>query len=293
MSLPAKVLVANRGEIAVRIIRTLRELGIGSVVVYHAVDARSRAVREADESVELFGEPPVRRYLDVEQIIAACAATPGRRRSTPASASSPRTPTSPQAVIDAGLIFVGPAAGRDPGDGRQDRVQAARQGGRRSDPARLRGRVAERRRGASPKPTGSATRCCSRPARAAAARACGSPAIPQACRDAFERASREAQASFGDGRVFVERYIERPRHIEVQVLADGHGTSLHLGERECSIQRRYQKVIEEAPVAVHRPGDARRDGRTRGRARPRRRLRLGRHGRDGRRRRRATSTSWR
>ena len=88
---------------------------------------------------------------------------------------------------------------------------------------------------------------------------------PDDLRDAFGSASGEAQASFGDGRVFVERYVERPRHIEIQVLADQHGTVLHLGERECSIQRRYQKVIEESPSPVRQREAARRDGRDGGR----------------------------
>src|SRR5439155_14518074 len=149
-----KVLVANRGEIAVRIMRTLRALGIPSVAVYHAVDAHGLAVREAGEAVELQGAPPVSAYLDVTGLVEAC------------------------------------------------------------------------RRG------GKGMRLAS---------------DDRECRDGFARATREAQASFGDGRVFIERFIERPRHIEIQVLGDAHGNVIHLGERECSIQRRHQKLIEEAP----------------------------------------------
>ena len=111
------------------------------------------------------------------------------------------------------------------------------------------------------------------------------------CREGFEGASGEALASFGDGRVFVERFVERPRHVEVQVLADAHGDVVHLGERECSIQRRYQKVIEECPSPAIDADDARRDGRDGGGARPGRRLRVGGDRRDDPRRATAASTS--
>jgi propionyl-CoA carboxylase alpha chain len=251
LSLPAKVLIANRGEIAVRIIRTLRELGIASVVVYHAVDAGGLAAREADEAVELLGDPPVSAYLDIRAIIGACART-GADAVHPGFGFLAENADFSQAVADAGITFVGPppAAIRAMGD-KLESKRLARAAG-------------------VPTLPGSDGALASAEAAVAEAERIGYPVLLKAsaggggkgmriardtdgCREAFTRASQEAAAAFGDGRVFVERYIERPRHIEVQVLADGHGTVVYLGERECSIQRRYQKVVEEAPSPLIDP----------------------------------------
>jgi propionyl-CoA carboxylase alpha chain len=245
VSLPQKVLIANRGEIAVRIIRTLRELDLRSVVVYHAVDRGSRAVRDADEAVELFGDPPVSAYLKGDAIIAACAQTDAEAIH-PGFGFLAENADFAQAVRDAEITFIGPppsairamgdkieskrlakAAGVPTLPGSEDALQssdeALEEAERIGYPVLLKASAGGGGKGM-------------RIARDA-----------RACREAFERSSQEAQAAFGDGRVFIERYIDRPRHIEVQVLADGQGTTLYLGERECSIQRRYQKVIEEAP----------------------------------------------
>ena len=245
MSLPAKVLVANRGEIAVRIVRTLRKLGIASVVVHHAIDAGSPAVRDADEAVELVGEPPVAAYLDVAQIVAACHAT-GADAVHPGFGFLAENADFAEALAAEGIVFVGP------------RPPAMRAMGDKIESKRL------ARQAGVPTLPGSDGAVADVEAAVAAADAIGYPVLlkasaggggkgmriahdPDDCRDAFARASAEALASFGDGRIFVERLIQRPRHIEVQVLADGHGNVVALGERECSIQRRYQKVIEEAP----------------------------------------------
>jgi propionyl-CoA carboxylase alpha chain len=245
VSLPSKVLVANRGEIAVRIMRTLRRLGIASVAVFHAEDAGGLAVREADEAVELVGTTPVGAYLDVEAIVAACRAT-GADAVHPGFGFLAENAGFAEALGDAGITFVGP------------RPDAMRAMGDKIESKRLAGEAGV------PTVPGSDGAVATVDEALAAAHRIGFPVLLKAsaggggkgmriagdrdeCREAFERASSEALASFGDGRVFVERYIERPRHIEIQVLADQHGTVLHLGERECSIQRRYQKVIEEAP----------------------------------------------
>ena len=248
MSLPAKVLVANRGEIAVRIIRTLRRMGIASVAVFHALDADGRAVREADEAVELRGETPVAAYLDVAGIVAACHVT-GAEAVHPGFGFLSENAGFAEALAAAGITFIGPppAAIRAMGDKIESKRLAAAAG--------------------VPTLPGSDGAVADVEEAVAAADRIGYPVLLKAsaggggkgmrtagdaaaCREAFERASSEALASFGDGRVFVERFVERPRHIEVQVLADAHGTVLHLAERECSIQRRYQKVVEESPSPV-------------------------------------------
>jgi acetyl-CoA carboxylase biotin carboxylase subunit len=245
VSLPDKVLVANRGEIAVRIIRTLHRMEIGAVAVFHALDAGSPAVLAADEAVQLYGETPVGAYLDIAAIIDAARAT-GAQAIHPGFGFLSENPAFAEAVTAADLIWIGPPpeAMRSMGD-KVTSKQLAREAG-------------------VPTLPGSDGAVDSPEAAVAAAQATGYPVLvkasaggggkgmriardPDDLRDAFTRASAEAAASFGDGRVFVERFIERPRHIEIQVLADGHGTVLHLGERECSIQRRYQKVIEECP----------------------------------------------
>ena len=243
--LPSKVLVANRGEIAVRIISTLRRLGIASVAIHHAVDAGSRAVRDADEAVQLFGDPPVAAYLDVDQIVAACRAT-GAEAVHPGFGFLSENAGFAEALIEAGIVWIGPppSAIRSLGDKIESKRLALEAG--------------------VPILPGSAGAVRDADEAVTESEAIGFPVLLKAaaggggkgmriaenaaeCCVAFERASAEAKAAFGDGRMFVERYVARPRHIEIQVLADHHGNVIHLGDRECSIQRRHQKVIEEAP----------------------------------------------
>ena len=241
----SKVLIANRGEIALRIMRTLRRLSIASVVVYHEADRDSPAVRDADEAVLIHGEPPVAAYLDAAQIVAAAKST-GAQAIHPGFGFLSEKAHFAEAVIQAGLVFVGPppAAIRAMGDKIESKLLATQAG--------------------VPTVPGSKHALKSAEEAVAVAEEVGYPVLlkasaggggkgmriahsAQECRDALVRASAEAQAAFGDGRVFIEKYVEEPRHIEVQVLADSFGNVVHLGERECSIQRRYQKVVEEAP----------------------------------------------
>ncbi len=243
--LPAKVLVANRGEIAVRIITTLRRLGIASVAVHHAADAQSRAVRYADEAVQLVGDPPVSAYLDVQQIVAACQST-GAAAVHPGFGFLSENAGFAEALIEAGITWIGPppSAMRSMGDKIESKRLALQAG--------------------VPILPGSDGALRDADEAVAEAEAIGFPVLLKAaaggggkgmrvamdaaeCGVAFQRASSEAEAAFGDGRMFVERYVERPRHIEIQVLADQHDNVIHLGDRECSSQRRHQKVIEEAP----------------------------------------------
>ena len=245
MSLPGKVLVANRGEIAVRIMRTLRRLGIATVVVHHAEDAGSLAVREADEAVELFGDTPVGAYLDIEAVVAACTRT-GAEALHPGFGFLSENADFAEAVAAAGVTFIGPPA--DAMRAMGDKITAKRLAAAAGVPilpgsdgavGTAEAAVAEADRIGYPVLVKASAGGGGKGMRIAGDAA--------ALREAFDRASSEALAAFGDGRVFVERFIERPRHIEVQVLADAHGGVVHLGERECSIQRRYQKVVEECP----------------------------------------------
>lgn len=240
-----RVLVANRGEIAVRVIRTLRRLGIRSIAVFSDADADAPHVRLADESVRIGPAPASESYLDPARIIAAARAT-GAEAIHPGYGFLSEHAGFAEACRDAGIVFVGP--GVDALDVMGDKIRA------------------KRHVEASGVPTvpGVSDPSLDDAALAAAGEAVGFPLLVkpsaggggkgmQIARDARELAAaipaarRVALAAFGDGTLLLERLIERPRHIEVQVLADDFGAVIHLGERECSLQRRHQKVIEEAP----------------------------------------------
>ena len=240
-----KLLIANRGEIACRIMRAAEALGIRSVAVFSDADSDALHTRTADEAVSIGGLTAAESYLDSGRIIAACRQS-GADALHPGYGFLSENAAFAAAVADAGITFVGPPAEaiRLMGD-KLEAKRIAAQAGVPTIPGR-------------PEALESAD------AAAEAAAAIGYPVLLKAqaggggrgmriardeaeCRAGYEQAVREAQAAFGDGRVFVEKYLERPRHIEIQVLADGHGSVVHLGERECSIQRRHQKVIEEAP----------------------------------------------
>jgi propionyl-CoA carboxylase alpha chain/3-methylcrotonyl-CoA carboxylase alpha subunit/acetyl-CoA/propionyl-CoA carboxylase biotin carboxyl carrier protein len=238
------VLVANRGEIAVRIIRTLQKLGLQSAVVYHEVDARSPAVALADHAIKISGRTPVSSYLDGDQIIAA-ALSAGAGAIHPGYGFLSENAVFARAVEAAGLIFVGPSA---------DVIELM------GDKIRARNFVA---RGGFPVAP-SAIEEDDPDTFLDRARAVGAPVLvkPSAggggkgmrivrdlaeLDDAVAQARGEGQRYFGDGRLYAERFVERPRHIEVQVLGDSFGNVVHLFERECSVQRRFQKILEETP----------------------------------------------
>jgi acetyl-CoA/propionyl-CoA carboxylase biotin carboxyl carrier protein len=242
-----KLLIANRGEIAVRIIRTLRTLGISSIVIHHAADAESLAVREADEAVEIAAKSPLAAYLDVEAILDAARAT-GAEAIHPGYGFLAENADFAAAVEAAGLRFVGPPANviRLLGDKIRARERVARAGFPILPSVTIgadRGRFfAEARAVGFPLVIKAAAGGGGRGMRVVRA--------PDRLEEEVESAGREAERSFKDGRVYVERYVERPRHIEAQILSDAHDTHLHLGERECSVQRRFQKLIEETPSTV-------------------------------------------
>jgi acetyl-CoA/propionyl-CoA carboxylase biotin carboxyl carrier protein len=239
------VLIANRGEIACRIIQTLRRLGIRSVAVYSDADAGSRHVALADVAVRIGPAPAAQSYLDIDAVLAAAHAT-GAQAIHPGYGFLAENAAFAQACADAGIVFIGPTA------------EAIRTMG-----DKITAKLAVTARGVPTVP-GIARPGLSDAELVAAAPEIGFPLLikPSAggggkgmhvvtqaseLEGAIAAARREAVASFGDDALFLERYLTTPRHIEVQVLADAHGNVVHLGERECSLQRRHQKVIEEAP----------------------------------------------
>ena len=272
------VLVANRGEIAVRVIRTLRRLGVRSVAVFTDADADARHVREADTAVRIGPAPPPRAICRVERLLEAAART-GAQAVHPGYGFLAENAAFARACADAGLVFIGPPA--DAIDLMGDKIRAKETVQAAGVPVvpgssrqRADGRPTRRRR-----PRDRHAGAAEARRRAAAARACGWCGTRRLLADEIAAARREARASFGDDTLLVERWIDRPRHIEIQVLADGHGDVVHLGERECSLQRRHQKIIEEAPSVAARRGDPGRDGRGGGAGGPLLRLRGRGHGR--------------
>ncbi|MFE1818903.1 acetyl-CoA carboxylase biotin carboxylase subunit [Streptomyces anulatus] len=239
------VLVANRGEIAVRVIRTLREQGVRSVAVFSDADADARHVREADTAVRIGPPAASESYLSVPALLEAARST-GAQAVHPGYGFLAENAEFAQACADAGLVFIGPPASAISlmGDKIRAKETVAAYG--------------------VPVVPGSSGSGLTDAQLEAAAQEIGMPVLlkPSAggggkgmrlVRDAsvlaeeIAAARREARASFGDDTLLVERWIDRPRHIEIQVLADTHGNVIHLGERECSLQRRHQKIIEEAP----------------------------------------------
>ncbi|MGW1717496.1 acetyl/propionyl/methylcrotonyl-CoA carboxylase subunit alpha [Streptomyces sp. NPDC002156] len=242
------VLVANRGEIAVRVVRTLRALGVRSVAVFSDADADARHVREADTAVRIGPAAAAASYLSVPRILEAAART-GAQAVHPGYGFLAENAVFARACVDAGLVFIGPPA--DAISLMGDKISA-------KETVRAAG---------VPVVPGSSGSGLTDAELADAAREIGMPVLLKpsaggggkgmrlvreagALAEEIAAARREARASFGDDTLLVERWVDRPRHIEIQVLADGHGNVVHLGERECSLQRRHQKIIEEAPSVL-------------------------------------------
>jgi 3-methylcrotonyl-CoA carboxylase alpha subunit len=240
------LLIANRGEIACRIIRTARDMGIRTVAVYSDADAKAMHVREADAAVHIGASAARESYLVGEKIIAAAKAS-GAEAIHPGYGFLSENAEFAQAVIDAGLIWVGPAPASITAMGLKDAAKKlmAEAGvpvtpgymGANQDPAFLGQRAAE----------------IGYPVLIKAVAGGGGKGMRKVddaadFADALASCQREATASFGNAHVLIEKYIQRPRHIEVQVFGDTHGNIVHLFERDCSLQRRHQKVIEEAPA---------------------------------------------
>jgi acetyl-CoA/propionyl-CoA carboxylase, biotin carboxylase, biotin carboxyl carrier protein len=242
------VLVANRGEIAVRVIRTLRSMGVRSVAVFSDADADARHVREADTAVRIGPAPASESYLSMPRLLEAAART-GAQAVHPGYGFLAENADFARACTDAGLVFIGPPA---------DAISLMGDKIRAKETVKAAG---------VPVVPGSSGSGLTDAELADAAREIGMPVLLKpsaggggkgmrlvrdaaALGDEIAAARREARASFGDDTLLVERWVDRPRHIEIQVLADGHGNVVHLGERECSLQRRHQKIIEEAPSVL-------------------------------------------
>lgn len=242
----SSLLIANRGEVAVRVIRACRELGIRAIAVYSDADEGALHTRLADEAHRLGLAPARESYLNIDRIIAVARAS-GAEAVHPGYGLLSENADFAQAVIDAGLIFVGPAPAVIAQMG--DKVAA---------------REAARRSGVPLLPASSGTVENAAAAKDHASRI-GYPLVVKACfggggrgmrivrsgnelATALEEAGRESNAAFGRGEVYLERYVANGRHVEVQILGDRHGHVVHLGDRDCSVQRRHQKMIEEAPA---------------------------------------------
>ncbi len=243
-----KVLIANRGEIALRVIRTCREMGVKTVAVYSTADRDSLAVRFADEAVCIGPPPSARSYLHIPSIIAAAEVT-GADAVHPGYGFLSENAGFAQVCDDHDLIFIGPrpetiAKMGDKSVAKETMVAAGVPVVPGSD-----GAVADVREGLA------AARVAGFPVMIKASAGGGGRGMRMCPEEAefahlFEQAGTEALNAFGDGRLYVEKFVEGPRHIEVQLLGDGQGTVVHFGERECSIQRRHQKLLEEAPSPV-------------------------------------------
>ena len=240
-----KILIANRGEIACRVIKTARRMGIATVAVYSDADRHSLHVQMADEAVAIGPAAATESYLVAEKIIDACKQT-GADALHPGYGFLSERETFPTALAEAGISFIGPNARAIAAMG--DKIEskkAAADAKVTTVPGHL--GVIE-----TAKDAGKIAADIGYPVMIKASAGGGGKGMRIAWNDAevtegFELARSEARSSFGDDRVFIEKFIENPRHIEIQVLGDKHGNVIHLGERECSIQRRNQKVIEEAP----------------------------------------------
>jgi propionyl-CoA carboxylase alpha chain len=241
----SKILIANRGEIACRVIRTARKMGIKTVAVYSDADALAPHVRMADEAVRLGPPPAAESYLNAELIILACKET-GAEAVHPGYGFLSERESFARALADAGIAFIGPPPAAIAAMG--DKIQSkklAKAAGVNVVPGFL-GDIAT---------TEDAVRIAGEigyPVMMKASAGGGGKGMrlawsEQDVREGFQATKREGLSSFGDDRVFIEKFIESPRHIEIQLIGDQHGNILYLGERECSIQRRHQKVVEEAP----------------------------------------------
>ncbi|HYQ81920.1 MAG TPA: biotin carboxylase N-terminal domain-containing protein, partial [Anaeromyxobacteraceae bacterium] len=253
------ILVANRGEIAVRVLRTLREMGIRGVAVFSDADRGAPHLAAADEAVPLGDPEPASSYLDGARIIEAARRT-GAEAIHPGYGFLSESPAFARAVRDAGLAFVGPSPEAMARVGNKVAARRLLQG---SDVPVVPGLVDPE---PDPERLAAAAARIGYPVMLKAAAGGGGKGMrlvrrPEDLPEAARRGASEAQAAFGDGSIYLEKALERPRHVEFQVLADGQGRVVHCFERECSIQRRHQKIVEETPSPALDPALRERMGR--------------------------------
>ncbi len=247
MALFRRILVANRGEIALRVIRTAQEMGIETVAVYSDADRNALHVRKASHAVHLGGSKPSESYLDIGKVLDA-AQRLGADAIHPGYGFLSENEDLAQACLDARIEFLGPPPAAILSMG--DKVEArkiAYQAGVPLVPG-LQEEIGEARLAEAAKAIGY-------PVMLKAAAGGGGKGIrivseEKGLREAFQLASAEAKSAFGDDRIYLEKFVTRPRHVEIQVMADKHGNVVFYGERECSVQRRHQKLVEESPCSV-------------------------------------------
>ena len=240
-----KILIANRGEIAVRILRACRELGVETVAVYSDADAEALHVQLADEAVNIGAAPSAESYLRIDRIVQACLDT-GAEAVHPGYGFLSENSAFCQALADKNIAFIGPKTRAIEAMG--DKITSKRL----ADDANVNTIPGYTDVVKDADQAVEIAQDIGYPVMLKASAGGGGKGMRIArddaeCRDGFMRAQNEARSSFGDDRIFIEKFIEEPRHIEIQVLADGHGSVIYLNERECSLQRRHQKVIEESP----------------------------------------------
>jgi acetyl-CoA/propionyl-CoA carboxylase, biotin carboxylase, biotin carboxyl carrier protein len=240
-----KVLIANRGEIAIRVARTLKEMGIGSVAVYSEIDRNAPHVREADEAFLIGPAVPAESYLNIEKIIST-AKEAGAEAIHPGYGFLAENADMARACAEAGITWIGPPQEAIEAMGSKTKArEIMAEAGVPIVPGATEAAVDIEAARKQAEEAGYPVAC--KAAGGGGGKGFRVAMTPDDLQEAFEGSAREGEKFFSDSRVYVERYLEDPRHVEVQVLADGHGNVIHVGERDCSVQRRHQKVIEEAP----------------------------------------------
>ena len=255
-----KILIANRGEIACRVIKSAQKMGIKTVAVYSEADADALHVEMADEAVAVGPAPSAESYLVIDRIVQACKDT-GSEAVHPGYGFLSENAAFATALDEAGIAFIGPPVGaiRAMGD-KIESKKLAQDAGVSTVPGHLEAVT-------DPEEAVRISNDIGYPVMLKASAGGGGKGMRLAWNDDESReglvsAMNEGRASFGDDRVFIEKFVQEPRHIEIQVMGDKHGNVVYLGERECSIQRRHQKVLEEGAVALPGRSDAQGDGRT-------------------------------